>query len=118
PTAENIALAQAGIAQAQAGVAQAQAAVDLATASKANATIVAPFDATVVLIGPKVGEFVNGGVTVVTLADLSKMQVIANVDEITLSGLQVGQAATLFVDALGTKTLTAHISKIGLWGTS
>lgn len=125
PTAENLALAQAGveqaqaaIAQAQAGVGQAQAAVDLAKASKANATITAPFDGVVVLVGPKVGEFVNGGVTVVTLADLSKMQVVANVDEITLSGLQVGQSATLSVDALGTKTLTAHISKIGLWGTS
>lgn len=125
PTAENLAIAQAGIAQAQsgveqaqAGVNQAQAALDLAKANRANSTLVAPFDGTVVLTGPKVGEYVNPGVAIVTLADLSKMQVVANVDEITLSGLKMGQTATLYVDALGTQTLTAHISKIGLWATS
>lgn len=111
PTAENLAIAQAG-------VDQAQAALDLAKASLTNATIAAPFDGTVVLLGPKVGEYVNPGTAIVTVADLSKMQVTANVDEITLSGLQVGQAATLFVDALGAKTLNAHISKIGLFATS
>lgn len=111
PTAENLTIAQAG-------VAQAQAAVDLAKASVGNGTIVAPFDATVVLLGPKVGEYANPGVAIVTLADLSKMQIVANVDEITLSGLKVGQTATLSVDALGQQTLTAHISKVGLWATS
>lgn len=111
PTAENLAIAQAG-------VDQAQAAVDLARASLANATINAPFAGTVVLLGPKVGEYVNPGVPVVTLADLGKMQVVANVDELTLHGLAVGQPATLFVDALGEQTLPAHISKIGLWATS
>ncbi len=118
PTAENLAIAQAGVAQAQAGVMQAQAAIELAKASLANSTITAPFDGTVVLTGPKVGEYVNPGVAVVTLADLSKMQVVANVDEITLSGLKVGEGATLSVDALGEKTLSARISKIGLWATS
>ena len=111
PTTENLAIAQAG-------VDQAQAALDLAKASLANATINAPFDGTVVLTGPKVGEYVNPGVPIVTLADLTKMQVIANVDELTLSGLSVGQNATLFVDALGDQTLPGSISKIGLWATN
>jgi multidrug resistance efflux pump len=111
PTAENLAIAQAG-------VDQAQAAVDLAKASLANSTIVAPFDGTVVLIGPKVGEYVNPGVPVVTLADLTKMQVQANVDELTLSGLKIGQPATLTVDALNGKTLPAKLSKIGLFATT
>lgn len=111
PTTENLAIAQAG-------VDQAQAAVDLAKASLANATINAPFAGTVVLIGPKLGEYVNPGVPIVTLADLTKMQVVANVDELTLNGLAVGQPATLYVDALGDQTLPARISKIGLWATS
>lgn len=111
PTAENLAIAQAG-------VDQAQAAVDLAKASLGNSTIVAPFDGTVVLTGPKVGEYVNPGVPIVTLADLSKMQVIANVDELTLSSLKVGETATLFVDAMSGETLPARISKIGLWATN
>ncbi len=111
PTAENLAIAQAG-------VDQAQAALDLASATLENATITAPFDGTVVSTGPKVGEYVNPGVPVVTLADLAHMQVLANVDEITLSELKVGQPAILFVDALGDQTLTGRIAKIGLWATS
>jgi multidrug resistance efflux pump len=118
PTPENLAIAQAGVDQAQSGVDQAQAALNLAQANLTNSTINAPFDGTVVLTGPKVGEYVNPGTTIVTLADLSKMQVIANVDEITLGGLKVGQGATLLIDALGDQTLKAHISKIGLWATS
>lgn len=118
PTAENLAIAQAGVAQAQASVMQAQAAFDLAQAGTTNATIVAPMDGTVVLTGPKVGEYVNPGVPIVTLADLSKMQVVANVDEITLNSLKIGQTATLYADALGEITLPARISKIGLWATS
>lgn len=111
PTAENLAIAQSG-------VDQAQAAVDLAKASLANAKLVAPFDGTVILLGPKASEYVNPGVPIVTLADLSRMQVQANVDELTLGGLKLGQSATLYVDALGGKTLPAKISKIGLLATS
>lgn len=118
PTPENLAIAQAGIDQAQAGVDQAQAALNLAQGNLPNSTITAPFDGTVVLTGPKVGEYVNPGTTIFTLADLSKMQVVANVDEVTLSGLKVGQGATLLIDALGDQTVKAHISKIGLWATS
>lgn len=111
PTAENLAMAQAG-------VDQAQAAVNLAKANLANAALVAPFDGTVVLLGPKTGEYTNPGVPVVTLADLSKMQVQAMVDELTLGSLAIGQPATLRVDALGGKTLPAKISKIGMFGSS
>jgi HlyD family secretion protein len=75
-------------------------------------------DGTVVLVGPKAGEYTNSGVPIVTLADLSKMQVQANVDELTLASLKVGQPATLFVDALGGKTLSAHVSKIGLFAST
>lgn len=111
PSAENLAMAQAG-------VDQAQAALDLAKASLANARLVAPIDGTIVLVGPKVGEYVNPGVPVITLADLTKMQVQANVDELTLSDLKIGQTATLTIDALNGKTLRAKINKIGLFATT
>jgi HlyD family secretion protein len=103
---------------AQAQVDQAQAALDLAKQNLANARIVAPFDGTVVWIGPHVGETANTQSTANVLADLSQMQVQANVDAPTLAGLKVGQRATLSVDALGGKPLTGHVSKIGLLGTT
>jgi HlyD family secretion protein len=103
---------------AKAQVDQAQAALDLAKQTLANTNIVAPFDGTVVWIGPHVGESANTQSTAIVIADLAHMQVQANVDELTLAGLKVGQRATLSVDALGSQTLTGRVSKIGLFGTS
>lgn len=103
---------------AKAQVDQAQAALDLAKQTLANANLVAPFDGTVVWIGPHVGENASTQSTAIVLADLTRMQVQANVDELTLAGLKVGQRATMSVDALGDQTLTGHVSKIGLFGTN
>ncbi len=111
PTPETLAIAQAQ-------VDQAQAALDQAKQTVAIAKIVAPFDGTVVSIVPHVGENASTSATAIVLADLSKMQVQANVDEITLRGLKVGQPATLSVEALNTGPLTGHISKVGMYGTS
>jgi len=111
PTQSNIDIAKAG-------VAQAQAALDAAKQGYTNTKITAPIDGTLLVVNAKVGESANPGSSEFVLADLSKMQVVANVDELTLSGLKVGQTATLLVDALGGKSLDAHISKVGLLATS
>ncbi len=103
---------------AQATVAQAQAALDLAKQNVANAKIVAPFDGTVVWFGPHLGESAAPNVPMVTLADLTHMQVQIGVDENTVAQLKLGQAATITADALPGKTLTGRISKIGLLATS
>ncbi len=103
---------------AQAAVAQAQAALDLAKQTVANAKIVAPFDGTVIWLGPHVGESAAPTAPVVTLADLSRMQVQIGVDENTLAQLKLGQSATITADALPGQTFTGHISKIGLQATT
>jgi HlyD family secretion protein len=111
PTSDDLTIAQAQ-------VAQAQAALDAAKQNLANANIVAPFGGTVVFIGPHVGENANTQTTAIVVADLTHMQVQANVDELTLAGLKVGQRATLSVDALDNQTLTGRLVKIGLYGTT
>lgn len=103
---------------AQAGVAQAQAALDLAKQNVGNARIVAPFDGTVVWLGPHLGESAAPNAPMVTLADLSRMQVQIGVDENTLAQLKPGQTATITADALPGQTFTGHISKIGLLATT
>jgi HlyD family secretion protein len=103
---------------AQAAVAQAQAALDLAKQNTANAKIVAPFDGTVVWLGPHLGESAAPNAPMVTLADLSHMQVQIGVDENTLAQLKLGQTATITADALPGQTFTGHISKIGLLATT
>ncbi len=103
---------------AQAQVAQAQAALDLAKQNLANAKIIAPFDGVVVWVGPHIGEAVSPNAPVMTMADLSQMQVQVGVDENTLAAIQVGQSATITADALPARTLTGHVSKIGLLATT
>jgi HlyD family secretion protein len=103
---------------AQAAVAQAQAALDLAKQNVMNAKIVAPSDGTVVWLGPHVGESAAPNAPVVTVADLTHMQVQIGVDEHTLAQLKRGQTATITADALPGQTFTGHISKIGLQATT
>lgn len=103
---------------AQAAVAQAQAALDLAKQNIANAKIVAPFDGTVVWLGPHLGESAAPNAPMITLADLSHMQVQIGVDENTLAQLKLGQTVTITADAVPGKTFTGRISKIGLLATT
>jgi len=98
--------------------AQAQAAYDTAKQSLNNARIVAPFDGTLVSITPKLGESISANAPVLLFADLSQMQVIANIDETTLASIKAGQTTTIFVDALPDKVLTGRIKRIGLFATS
>lgn len=97
---------------AQAQVAQAQAALDIANQDITNTKIVAPMDSTILWIGPHVGETAAPGVPAITLADLKHMQVQIGVDENTLALLNVGQTATITLDALPGKTLTGKVSRI------
>ncbi len=103
---------------AQATVAQAQAAVDLAKQNVSNSKIAAPFDGTVVWVGPHLGESAAPNAPMVTLADLSHMQVQVGVDEHTLAQLKLGQTGTITADALPGRTFTGRISKIGLLATT
>ncbi len=105
PTATELALAQAQ-------VAQAQAALNLAKQNVTNAKIVAPMDGTVLWVGPHVGETAAPGAPAITLADLTHMQVQVGADENTLALLNVGQTATITLDALPGKTLTGKVSRI------
>lgn len=111
PTASELKMAQAQ-------AAQAQAVLDLAKQNLANAKIVAPFDGVVVWVGAHMGETISPNVPALMLADLSQMQVQVGVDENTLAAIQVGQSATITADAIPGRTLTGHVSKIGLLATT
>ena len=101
-----------------ASLAQAQAAYELAKQNLNNARLIAPFDGTVVSIVPKIGESAIANTPALIFADLTQMQVLINVDETTLGSLQVGQAATIAIDAFPDQSLTGRVKKIGLVGTT
>jgi len=102
------------LATAAAQVAQAQLALDQAKQTLVNAKLIAPIDGTVVVLTAKAGEGASVGASVATIADLSKMQVVVNVDENSLAYIKVGQKVNLTLDALGGRALAGKVRKIGL----
>ncbi len=106
------------IAASQAAVDQAQAALSLAQAQVADATLTAPFDATVLWLGPHVGEFAGPTSPFLILADLTHLQLQAGVDENLLASVQVGQTVTVTPQAYKDRVVTGHVSRIGQLATT
>jgi HlyD family secretion protein len=119
PTEAEIAAAQAQVAQAEAqlsklldqpspeAVALAQAQVDEAALAMANAqdaledaTLVAPFDGTVLSVNVKPGEWVGASMAVVQLAGNEGEWLEVMLDEADVLQVREGQSATLTFDAL------------------
>ncbi len=85
-------------------------------ATLAAAALVAPFDGTVISVGVEVGDEVSSGMAVVTLADLSKLEISASVDESEISQVSVGQEATITFDAFPGKTMRGKVLEVPLEG--
>jgi HlyD family secretion protein len=86
---------------AQAAVAQAEAALEVARATLNQATLVAPFAGIVADIRVSPGQIVLPGQVVLTLADMRQLRVeTTDLSERDVTGVQVGQEATVYVDAL------------------
>ncbi len=110
PDAKTVQLAQARYEAAQATLEKAQETLEAAT-------IVAPFDGTVIAVGAEVGDLVSSGTSIVTLADLSGLEVIASVDETDISQVEVGQKAQISFDALTGRTFSGKVLEVPLEGT-
>ncbi len=99
-------------AQAAAEVAEAEAALARAQADLANTRLRAPFAGTVTSIHVTVGEVVQPGQPILTLADLDHLQVeTTDLSERDVARVTVGQAATVFVEALNTE-IPARVIRI------
>lgn len=98
-------------------VARARVLVDQAQARLDAATLVAPFDGTVVTLHLKAGDWAQPGVPAVTLADLDHLQVeTTDLDEWGAAQIAVGDEATITFTAFDDKTLTGHVTEIALRG--
>ncbi len=78
------------------------AAQQAAEAQLAQATLTAPFDATVVSVDIAPSETATPGQVVITLGDLSKFQVeTTDMSERDIARVQIGDAASVYIEALG-----------------
>jgi RND family efflux transporter MFP subunit len=82
-------------------VEQSRFALEVAKASLAQGTLLAPFDGTVVEVNISPGEYVQPAQTVITIADLSNLQIeTTDLSELNVAAVEIGQPATAYVEAL------------------
>jgi HlyD family secretion protein len=112
--AQTQANAEAGtdLVQAQAQLALAQAATQAARARLAQATVLAPADARVLVREVEPGQIVQPGKALLSLALAGPTQLVAQVDERFLDQLQVGQKATVVADAFAGQRFAARVLSI------
>jgi HlyD family secretion protein len=110
--------AQATVTQTQAAISQSQATVNQNQVNLDHATIEAPIDGIIIQRSVDVGQTVAASMQAPTLfiiaADLTKMQVNANIDEADVGRIRPGQHVTFKVDAYPTDTFEGIVSQIRL----
>lgn len=109
---------KAQVAQAEAQVQQAQAALSLAEVNLSHTTITSPIDGVVVSRDVNVGQTVAASLSAPTLFtianDLTKMQVIANIDQADMGLVEQAKGATFTVDAFPGKEFKGAIQQMRL----
>ena len=100
------------VVQAQAQLALAQAATVAARARLAQATLVAPADARVLVRDVEPGQIVQPGKALLSLALAGPTQLVAQVDERFLDQLQPGQKAAVVADAFAGQRFAARVLTI------
>ena len=92
-----------------------QAQVDISRARLDYSYIRSPISGTVLQLAAQQGEVLAAGLSVSTLiivADLSKLEVTASVDETDIGKIKLGQIAEVGIDALPGKKLEGKVTKI------
>lgn len=110
PSASEIAKAEAAIARAEVAVKEAERDIE-------QATMLAPFAATVSRVNLQVGERTDGpsaegSSADIVIADLSSMHVDVPVDELDVARIEVGQQVRVTLDALPDQELTGTVTNI------
>jgi HlyD family secretion protein len=103
---------QAQIASAAADEARSRAQLREAQENRADLTVVAPFDGTVVTRTAEPGEVVQAGTAIITLLDLSKVYLRGFVPEAQIGKVKVGQPGRVYLDSDPNKPLDAVVGRI------
>jgi HlyD family secretion protein len=110
--------AEAQVRSAEAQVAQAQAVLRQSDVNLANTVIMAPIDGIVLARSVDVGQTVAASMQAPTLfvlaADLTRMQVLANLDESDIGRIAKGQSVTFTVDAHPGRTFEGVVAQVRL----
>jgi HlyD family secretion protein len=106
--------AQTNVKSSEARANQQQAFLRGQSSQREKATQYSPLNGVVADIPTRVGEFAVAGLSttpLMTIADMSTINVEVNVDETEIANVDVGQAAKVKVDALGEKEIAAVVTQ-------
>ncbi len=110
--------AEAQLRSAEAGVIQSRASLSQSEVNLGHTVITAPIDGIVIARQVDVGQTVAASMSAPELfiiaADLTKMQVIANIDESDVGRIRPGQPVTFTVDAYAAEEFDGTVSQIRL----
>ncbi|MFO0747541.1 MAG: efflux RND transporter periplasmic adaptor subunit [Myxococcota bacterium] len=116
---------QADIGGVEASIESAKVDVELAQRKLDQTKIFAPITGTVLAVNVEIGTIVssaltnvNGGSGVVTLADLSDLRVIGQIDEAQIGKVAPQQAVAVRVDAYPDRTFTGTVERVSPLGVS
>lgn len=113
-----VASAEATVTQAQAQVTQSEASVNQSQVNRDHTVITAPIDGIVTQRSVDVGQTVAASMQAPTLfiiaADLTEMQVNANIDEADVGRIRPGQTVSFRVDAYPTDNFLGTVTQIRL----
>src|SRR4026209_403253 len=104
--------AQTGIKSSEMRASQQSAMLRGQQSQRSKATQLSPLNGVVADIPTRVGEFAVAGLSttpLMTIADMSQINVEVNVDETEINNVKVGQEAKVKVDALGDKEIKAVV---------
>ncbi len=114
--------AEAQLRSQEAGVTQSQASLEQNQVNLAHTVIESPIDGLVISRNVDVGQTVAASMSAPTLfvlaADLTKMQVLANLDESDVGRIRPGQAVRFRVDAFPTDEFTGAVTQVRLQPTT
>jgi HlyD family secretion protein len=106
--------AQTSIKSSEMRASQQQAMLRGQQSQRSKATQLSPLNGVVADIPTRVGEFAVAGLSttpLMTIADMSQINVEVNVDETEINNVKVGQEAKVKVDALGDKEIRAVVTQ-------
>jgi len=106
--------ARTGIRSSEMRASQQQALLRGQSSQRSKATQVSPLNGVVADIPTRVGEFAVAGLSttpLMTIADMSTINVEVNVDETEISNVEVGHQVKVKVDALGDKEIQAVVTQ-------
>jgi HlyD family secretion protein len=106
--------AKTGIKSSEMRASQQQALLRGQSSQRSKATQLSPLTGVIADIPTRVGEYAVSQLSttpLMTIADMSTINVEVNVDETEISNVEVGQQAKVKVDALGDKEITAVVTQ-------